>query len=49
MSSHGHLMNVMMLTGAVMVLVPIGIGVLVAVVVIRDRRKAAKQGGDGSA
>ena len=47
--SQGHLMNVMLLTGALMVLVPIGIGILVAVVVIRDRRKTAKREGDGAA
>ncbi len=42
-------MNVMLLTGALMILVLIGIGILIAVVVIRDRRKAAKQGGDDAA
>ncbi len=47
--SHGHLGRMMILSGALLVLVPIGIGVLVAGVVLHDRRQAAKRNGrDGS-
>jgi hypothetical protein len=47
--SHGHLGLMMILSGVLLVLVPIGIGVLVAGVVIHDRRKAAKRDGtDGT-
>lgn len=43
--SHGHLGLTMLLSGVLLVLVPIGIGVLIAAVVIHDRRKAAKRSG----
>jgi len=46
--SNGHLGMTMLLSGALLVLVPMGIGILVAAVVIHDRRKAAKRtGADG--
>lgn len=46
--SHGPLMTTMLLAGVLLVLVPIGIGILVAANVIHDRRKAAsRQGADG--
>ncbi len=40
----GHLGIVMLLSGAFMVFVPLAIGVLIAAVVLRDRRR--KRGGD---
>ena len=42
---HGHLGVVMLLSGALMVLVPIGIGILVAGVVLHDRRRKGGSGG----
>ncbi len=47
--SHGRLGLMMFLSGVLLVLVPIGIGLLVAGVVIHDRRKASKgKGTDGT-
>jgi cytochrome c biogenesis protein CcdA len=43
--SHGHLMATMLIAGLLLVLVPIGIGILVAGNVIHDRRKAARRDG----
>ncbi len=40
----GHLGIVMLLSGAFMVLVPLAIGVLIAAIVLRDRRR--KRRGD---
>jgi cytochrome c biogenesis protein CcdA len=43
--SHGHLMTTLLISGVLLVLVPIGIGILVAGNVIHDRRKAARRDG----
>ena len=45
--AHTHLGTVMLLTGALMVLVPLGIGILVAGVVLHDRRRKGGSGEGG--
>ena len=44
----GHLGIVMLLSGAFMVLVPLAIGILIAAVVLRDRRRRRDGGAPGA-
>ncbi len=44
----GHLGIVMLLSGAFMVLVPLAIGILIATVVLRDRRRKRGDGAPGA-
>ena len=45
---HGHLGLVMLLSGALMVLVPLGIGILITAVVLHDRRRRNARGREGA-